>query len=270
MKRSVFFVLTTILSCVCMQTMQAQERSVFSVSYVLEETNEPPKFWHQYKLDVGKQTSHFYDWNEIQNKQINDSVCKSRGETPREDSYSWHCIGVEGFHPTPTHLHVLKNTPTENEVLVSDIINFGGSRNNIYYQEPIADYGWEMMEGDSVIGGYACQKAQMTYRGHSWVAWFTPEIAVSDGPWKLCGLPGLILDAADKEGDYHFMFTGLENATDREIFLNTNNSKKTTAKDMYKMFVKANEDRNARMPAEMLSHMGNKKPRLRLLEHLSE
>ncbi|MBO5600993.1 MAG: hypothetical protein J5957_00095 [Prevotella sp.] len=129
MKRSVFCVLTTILSCVCMQTMQAQERSVFSVSYVLEETNEPPKYWHQYKLDVGKQTSHFYDWNETQNKQINDSVCKSRGETPREDSYSWHCIGVEGFHPTPTYLHVLKNTPTENEILVSDIINFLGGRN---------------------------------------------------------------------------------------------------------------------------------------------
>ena len=250
--------------------IQAQEKSLFTVHYTLESRAENPELWHQYVLDIGKQSSHFYDWNEYVDKQINDSVCRANGQNPIEGRYDFRSLGVKGFHPNPTYLHVLKNMKEGDSLLVADMIASFGGPSFVYYQEPIEDYNWEMMEGDSIIGGYPCQKAQMTYRGHTWEVWFTPEIAVSDGPWKLCGLPGLILDAADKEGDYHFMFTGLENAADREILFDNSKSKKTTAKDMYKMFVKADEEAYARMPADMLLHMGNKKPRLRLLEHLSE
>lgn len=50
--------------------------------------------------------------------------------------------------------------------------------------------------------GYSCQKAVATFLGRKWTVWFIPDIPIQDGPWKLWGLPGLIIQAEDK--DYSF------------------------------------------------------------------
>ena len=35
------------------------------------------------------------------------------------------------------------------------------------------------------VASFDCQKAECDFRGRRWEAWFTPEIPVSEGPWKL-------------------------------------------------------------------------------------
>ena len=59
---------------------------------------------------------------------------------------------------------------------------------------------WQMLEGQKNIAGLQCKKAQGYFRGRTWVAWYTESIPVNDGPWKLCGLPGLILEATEANG----------------------------------------------------------------------
>ena len=54
--------------------------------------------------------------------------------------------------------------------------------------------------------------AETDYHGRHWIAWFSPEIPLPDGPWKLCGLPGLILEATDSTGQHRFLATGIENS----------------------------------------------------------
>ena len=52
------------------------------------------------------------------------------------------------------------------------------------------------------ILGYECIYANSFYRGREWEAWFTPEIPFKEGPWKLAGLPGVVLSAQDSRGQY--------------------------------------------------------------------
>lgn len=78
------------------------------------------------------------------------------------------------------------------------------------YESPIPNIDWKITNDTKIIQGYKCQKALCSYLGRSYEAWFTPEIAIKNGPWKFGNLPGLILDVADTEGDYSFTCIGIE------------------------------------------------------------
>ena len=83
-----------------------------------------------------------------------------------------------------------------------------------YYTEPLSEMQWTIVEDSTAtVLGYECVMAESDYHGRHWKAWFTPEIPMSFGPWKLHGLPGLILKA-EANGGFSFLATGLEH-TDR-------------------------------------------------------
>ncbi len=63
------------------------------------------------------------------------------------------------------------------------------------YRDPAVLPMWEFVEGDSIIMGYPCLQARTRWRGREWQAWYSPDLPCSEGPWKLRGLPGLILTA---------------------------------------------------------------------------
>ncbi len=72
------------------------------------------------------------------------------------------------------------------------------------YEENWEKPKWELTDSTKEYLGYLCTQAVTNYRGRTWIAWFTPDIPISEGPWKLCGLPGLILEAQDLSKTYTF------------------------------------------------------------------
>lgn len=78
------------------------------------------------------------------------------------------------------------------------------------YSEPFDELQWEIKsDSTATLIGYDCFMAEADYHGRVWKAWFAPEIPVQDGPWKLQGLPGLILKAETDNGAV-FEATGVE------------------------------------------------------------
>lgn len=82
-----------------------------------------------------------------------------------------------------------------------------------FYDETIGGWSWEISDSTKNILGYECIKATADYHGRIWEVWFAPEIPVSNGPWKLGGLPGLILEASTEGGQYSFIATGIQQTT---------------------------------------------------------
>lgn len=85
---------------------------------------------------------------------------------------------------------------------------------------------WEIGDSTKTILGYECVEATTDYRGRKWTAWFTPEIPIQEGPWKLCGLPGLILEAYDTNRDYTFEANGLVQNPNSEVGIFTYDEKR--------------------------------------------
>ncbi len=78
------------------------------------------------------------------------------------------------------------------------------------YEEDKSCFNWEITQDTATIHGYVTQKAVCDFGGRCWEAWFTAEIPISDGPYKFCGLPGLILKIEDTKGHYVFEMTSVE------------------------------------------------------------
>ena len=79
-----------------------------------------------------------------------------------------------------------------------------------FYDEPFPEFSWEITGDTAEVFGYDCIGAECDFRGRHWTAWFAPEIAVNEGPWKLRGLPGLILKAEADGGWFTYECVGID------------------------------------------------------------
>lgn len=85
------------------------------------------------------------------------------------------------------------------------------------YEEEMPELEWELTDSVTNVLGYECHSAVCNFRGREWTAFYTEDIPLMEGPWKLHGLPGLIMRASDKEGHYLFECIGIKSNADRPI-----------------------------------------------------
>lgn len=82
-------------------------------------------------------------------------------------------------------------------------------KKNFLYTEAIPKLNWNITSEVDTILNYNCIKAYTSFRGRKWIAWFTMDIPLNYGPWKLSGLPGLILKAEDSDKYFSFEAVGI-------------------------------------------------------------
>ncbi len=82
-----------------------------------------------------------------------------------------------------------------NELLSTELLSNG---QRCYVQDVIPKLNWKLLPEKKQIGSYRCQRASALFRCAEYEAWFTTDIPLSVGPWKVGGLPGLIVSLSNK------------------------------------------------------------------------
>ena len=94
------------------------------------------------------------------------------------------------------------------------------------YHEEVPHIDWALSDSTKEICGYLCHQATATFRGRNWIAWYC-DIPKSAGPWKLNGLPGLILAAETEDKEHTFSAISVRKSSspitvnDKEYFKTT-------------------------------------------------
>lgn len=92
-----------------------------------------------------------------------------------------------------------------NGVIVSRELVYNGEKMQL--TEPLPQFDWVILNEKKDFGGIICQKATLTYRCADYTAWFAPSIPVTVGPWKMGGLPGLIVELKNETVGHTYSLT---------------------------------------------------------------
>lgn len=109
-------------------------------------------------------------------------------------------------------------------------IDFIGIKRGFLVEDNQLKYTWNITSETKKIQNYTCYKAATSFRGNNFEAWFTPDIPINAGPWKLYGLPGLIVEEYDTEKKHIFLLEKIEKLTE-EVPFPVKNLKQITLKD---------------------------------------
>ncbi|WP_370897460.1 GLPGLI family protein [Chryseobacterium gossypii] len=75
---------------------------------------------------------------------------------------------------------------------------------------------WNLTDETKKMGDYVLQKATSRFGGRSWTAWFNKDMAISEGPYKFRGLPGMIFQLEDSGSN--FIFTLIKSKNLKETY----------------------------------------------------
>ena len=134
---------------------------------------------------------------------------------------------------------VCKNYP-QGAMTVTDFI----IADHYLYEEDLNIQEWIMTEDSTkTVLGHECQMATCRFRGRDWTAWFALDIPINDGPWKFCGLPGLIMEVYDRNKQQYFCINGMQEVAPEPICFGTIGVKaKCFEKTTHSAFLKARYD----------------------------
>jgi GLPGLI family protein len=149
-----------------------------------------------------------------------------RGEDFRPYKAVLHIQGDQSlFTMKPLHLNKEQNNTMAVDLLIDSLFTvykdlesnsllfefMDLDQRSRYYADTLYPMNWDITSDRKNINGIECIKAITQYKGREYVAWYDPLSQIPNGPWKLGGLPGLIIEAYDKEQQWHVVVDLISN-----------------------------------------------------------
>jgi len=137
--------------------------------------------------------------------------------------------------------------PNEKRLTRKEVILF----TDFLLTDPLPAMTWRITADTMTLGGLHCQKATTHFKGRDYIAWFCPDLPLHIGPWKLNGLPGVIVEAHDAKNEVRFTFNGFTRPAPTAI-QPPDKGVKTTEKEFTRLDETAHKD-----PQAFVNAMGN-------------
>lgn len=194
------------------------------------------RFVYEYKFvpDVSKKDSVLTDYMNLDSDMKNSvfySSFKSVSDSLRQEMASNKSIKANLPYYNPNLIYTITKNYSKNSVAYH--IKDSGVKFKLTEIKPI---NWKILKETKTINNLKCQKATTDLYGRKWIAWFSPEIAIQDGPYKFNNLPGLIVKIEDTDKNHSFELTEIKNIKNLKLSNDYKNEKEITQKQLNQLF----------------------------------
>lgn len=186
-------------------TNAQNKRFIYEYSYILDSTNKADVKKELLVLDVNPDGSKFYSYEKFKS----DSLLNVEIEKQKNSDSD-----IINFNPT--YKGKIIYTVSKNYPDFKTFLHIGLGADD-YKVSDDRKMIWEILPEKQKIGEFEVQKAESEMFGRKWIAWFTTEIPIQDGPYKFNGLPGLIAKIEDQNKTHTFELKGVSKMIDNEL-----------------------------------------------------
>jgi GLPGLI family protein len=170
------------LSLACLfvyaQVLLSQTRSLTAEYDMIINLDQPKQYVSQ--LEFGNGIS-YYHWNNTENRSSSEVDDFGNAKFYIDITDSIGTINMVDYHTDSIYTRSL---------LLKDIL---------VLKEKRPELDWKLLDEQKKIGKFLANKAICRFRGRNYTAWYTTQIPSNIGPWKLNGLPGMILEVHEED-----------------------------------------------------------------------
>lgn len=116
------------------------------------------------------------------------------------------------------------------------------SKKGKMYSDTLYPMKWSLIEENKMLDSLQCFKATTVFKGRNYIAWYCPQIAITNGPWKLGGLPGLIVEAYDETKQMYFKIQSVKEIKIAQLEQQLFGADNITLFPNYPMYIKSGKE----------------------------
>jgi len=184
------------------------QRFSYEYKFVTDSTAKDRSITELMYLDISKNGSKFYSRDKV----LADSLMR---EIDKRGSNDFQGIKFGSVQ------HIVEKTYPDYKIQFFNRIDM-----DEYKVSDGRKIDWKILPDQQKVGEFNAQKAVGNFAGRQWIAWFTTEIPIQDGPYKFNGLPGLIVKIEDRTNSHSFVLKEVKRLKAEDGWISDDNRKR--------------------------------------------
>ncbi|RWY55592.1 GLPGLI family protein [Mucilaginibacter gilvus] len=173
----------------------------YKFSHVRDTAAKDKPYTENMILFLGQSSSVYKSYD----RKLQDALMRKQVEAQLAEQKGSGNLNIKLTGSKPTTRSEIYQFPAQNKIMRKENLI-----TPYLIEETLPVINWKISADTASFGTLLCQKATGHFAGRDYTAWFCPDLPFRAGPWKLNGLPGLIVEAYDTNKEVQFKFDGLE------------------------------------------------------------